>query len=135
MRQAVVTLLSFVVFTAAGRSLLLFFEPPHPIRLHVRWSAAVDDPTRATLEQQLALTGPELKEGTTWLYTLQDPTRDIIRAVVQHPQVEDTQHVDRERFRPSFNEDAPRKALYYGAAIGLGGTLVMLLWLRRDSAD
>lgn len=131
LRGGGVLLVSFLVLAAAARSVLLYFEPPHPIRVHVRWAPVVDAVQRAQLEQQLSLTLPEFREGTTWLYFLPVPSTDAIRAIVQHPSIEDTQHVDRVRFRPSFNEDAPRRALYYGAVAGGFGSLIVLFWLSR----
>lgn len=131
LRGGGVLLVSFLVLTAAARSVLLYFEPSHPIRVHVRWTSDVDDLRRAQLEQQLSLTLPEFREGTTWLYFIPVPSTDAIRAIVQHPNIEDTQHVDRVRFRPSFNEDAPRRALYYGAVAGGFGSLLVLFWIAR----
>jgi len=130
-RGALLLVVSFLVLAAAARSILLYFEPPHPIRVHVRWTGDVDEVRRASLEQQLSLTLGEYREGSTWLYVLPSPTTEAIQALVQHPNVEDTQHVDRVRFRPSFNEDAPRRALYYGAVAGGFGSLIVLFWVIR----
>ncbi len=132
LRGILLVVVSFSALTAGARGIMLYFEPPHPIRLHVRWKPDVDAGTRAQLEQQLSLTKPELQEGTTWLYVLPSPTTEAIRTVVQHPSVDDTQHVDRVTFRPSFREDAPRRALYYGAIAGGFGTLVVLLFVVRQ---
>lgn len=133
-RAVLLLIVSFVVLAAVSRSVLLYFEPPHPIRVHVRWSADVDDAQRARLEQQLSLTQPEFREGRTWLYVLPVPSEDAIRAIVQNPKVEDTEHVNRLRFRPSFNEDAPRRALYYGIVAGGFGSLIVLFWVSRKVA-
>ncbi len=131
----VTVLLSFVIIAGVARSVLLWFDPPHPIRLHVRWHPDVDASRRGELERQLELSQGELKEGTTWLYTLQTPSKEAIRAIVQHPSVDDTAHVNRVKFRPGLKEDPERRALYYGAGVGGAGSLVTLLWLaaRRRS--
>ena len=130
-RGVLLLLVSFVALSALARGVMLYFDPPHPIRLHVRWKPGTDDAARAQLEQQLALSRPEFKEGSTWLYYLDMPSADAIRAVVQHPMVEDTAHVDRVKFRPSLKEDAPRRALYYGTMAGGFGSLLVVFWVIR----
>jgi len=126
---AVTLILSFVVIAGIARGVLLWFDPPHPIRLHVRWRPDVDAVRRGELEQQFGLSLGELKEGTTWLYTLATPSEDAIRTIVQHQSVDDTAHVDRVKFRPGLKEDRERRALYYGAGVGGAGSLITLFWL------
>jgi hypothetical protein len=80
--------------------------------VHVRWSAAVDAPTRAGLEKQFGLTGGTFDSGQTWLYFLTTPSAENIRALVHSPAVEDTHHIDRQQFLVSAA--APRRGPYIG---------------------
>jgi hypothetical protein len=80
--------------------------------VHVRWSAAVDAPTRAGLEKQFGLTGGTFDSGQTWLYFLTAPSAENIQALVQSPAVEDTHHIDRQQFLVSAA--APRRGPYIG---------------------
>ena len=104
------------------------YAPPHPIRVHVRWRPLVTASERAVLEGQLGLASPELEEGTTYKYVVA-PDRATLRALVEHPAVEDTAHVHRTKFRPSFREDPVRQRAYASA---LAAALVApLIWWRR----
>ena len=81
--------------------------------MHVRWAAAVDERTRAGLEQQFSLTGGTFDSGQTWIYFLTSPSADNIRALVHSPSVDDTHHIDRQQFRVSAA--APRRGPYIGS--------------------
>ncbi len=131
LRICATLLLSFVVSAGIARSVLLWFDPPHAIRLNVRWRSDVDVTRRSELERQLGLTLGEFREGTTWLYTLPTPSTEAIRAIVQHPSVDDTAHVNRVKFRPALREDPQRRALYYGACVGGAASLMTLFWVAR----
>ena len=80
--------------------------------VHVRWSAAVDAPTRAGLEEQFGLTGGTFDSGQTWLYFLTAPSAENIQALVQSPAVEDTHHIDRQQFL--ISPSAPQRGPYIG---------------------
>ena len=99
------------VLAAATYAVLRFNFERAPV-VHVRWSAAVDAPTRARLEKQFALTGGTFDSGQTWVYFLTTPSADNIRALVQSPAIEDTHHIDRQQFLVSAA--APRRGPYIG---------------------
>ena len=128
--------ISFVVIGLLSAGALLWLEPPHPVRLHVRWTSDVDDARRGELERQLKLSRGQLSEGNTFAYDLDPPTTEVIRAIVQHPNVDDTAHINRIRFRPSFEQDRQRRSIFYGVLGGGAGAVAVLLWLakRRHSA-
>jgi len=99
------------VFAAATYAVLRFNFERAPV-VHVRWSAAVDDRTRAGLEQQFALTDGTFDSGQTWVYVLTTTSADNIRSLVQSPAVEDTHHIDRQQFLVSAA--APQRGPYIG---------------------
>src|SRR5688572_3963879 len=100
-----------LALAAATYAALRFNFERAPV-VHVRWSAAVDERTRAGLEQQFSLTGGTFDSGQTWIYFLTSSSADNIRALVQSPAVEDTHHIDRQQFRVSAA--APRRGPYIG---------------------
>ena len=65
--------------------------------IHVRWHAEVTDAERLRLEAQFLLRG-ERREDRTFGYDLLDDARANIQALVAHPAVEDTHHIDRGNF-------------------------------------
>ena len=132
-RVAGILVVSFVVIGLLSAGVLLWLEPPHPVRLHVRWTADVDDARRVELERQLHLQNARLSEGTTFVYNL-DPSTEAIRAIVHHPNVEDTAHINRIRFRPEFEQDRQRRSIFYGVLGGGAGSVAFLLWLVRRRA-
>ena len=91
----------------------------------MRWNDRVTDARRTTLEQQLHLTAGHLVDGMTWAYTLDQPSTGTIRAVVQHDEVADTEHVNRLRFRPAFAYDRSRRVIVF--AVAIGGVCALLL--------
>jgi hypothetical protein len=101
-----------LLLAAAAYAVLRFNFERAPV-VHVRWAAAVDERTRAGLEQQFGLTGGTFDSGQTWVYFLTSPSADNIRALVQSPAIEDTHHIDRQQFRVSAA--APRRGPYIGS--------------------
>lgn len=63
--------------------------------IYVRWRPAVDARTRAVQEQIHGLEVQELDGDTTYRYTLTDPSRENLRALVANPNIEDTAGFDR----------------------------------------
>ena len=63
--------------------------------IKVRWVETVGDTDRAVLERELGLERAEHDVETTWQYRVPDASQDRLRAIVSHPQVEDTQGFDR----------------------------------------
>jgi len=111
-RYAVAVACAALLLAAAAYAVLRFNFERAPV-VHVRWAAAVDERTRAGLEQQFGLTGGTFDSGQTWVYFLTSPSADNIRALVQSPAVEDTHHIDRQQFRVSAA--APRRGPYIGS--------------------
>src|SRR5688500_16385212 len=115
----------------------LFLGPPGAI-VHVRWQPGLDATPRGNLERQFRLTQGVQLDGRTWRYNLADVSSDNIRAIVDHPAVEDTQDIDRPNY--AITESATRTAraqrfsangdLVVGsidaASIALAGTAVLL---------
>jgi hypothetical protein len=127
--------ISFVVIGLVSAGLMRWLEPPHPVRLNVRWTADVDDARRGELERQLRLTRPRHSEGATFIYQLDVPSTDAIRTIVQHPSVDDTAHINRSRFRPEFEQDRERRSIFYGVLGGGVGAVAVLLWLAKRRSE
>jgi hypothetical protein len=85
--------------------------PVQPVPINIRWSGDVDDARRQNLERQFHLIEGQRTEGTTWAYVLTDPSTENIRAIVRHPDVDDTAYVDRTEFQPTIAVDRTRRVL------------------------
>ena len=86
--------------------------------VHVRWEASLEASARQELEARFRLADAELLDGSTWRYDLVDPSRDIIRALVRNPAVDDTHHIDRSSFTPDDTERTSRRSrIAYGSAL------------------
>ena len=107
----------FVAVAAASAALLVRTFETLPVRLNVRWTAE-GVTHRERLEGELKLEQGSKQEGTTWTYSLSDGSTENIRAVVQHPAVDDTAHVDRTRFQPEGVDLIERKARRFGILMG-----------------
>ena len=70
-------------------------QPPPPPKINVRWIPGVDADRRRVLEERFRLVPREEVAPTTWQYALTDVSRANISALVQHPDVEDTNNIDR----------------------------------------
>jgi hypothetical protein len=126
-RIAGVFVAAFVVCTAAAAAVLSLTLSTAPPPIHVRWKPATSEAERAELERGFGLTNGEFTEGTTYAYLLTDTSTANIRALVQHPQVDDTANVNRIRFRPSFANDRQRRVIFF-SVVG-GGILSVLVML------
>ena len=80
--------------TGLDRSILPV-PPPPPPKINVRWLAGIDADRRRVLEERFRLVPQEEVAPTTWQYALTDVSRANISALVQHPDVEDTNNIDR----------------------------------------
>jgi len=128
--RAVATLIvAFLVIGAASWPVLRWLDPPHDVRLNVRWKADVDAARRGRLERQFKLTRGERTEGTTWTYYLTDASTENIQAMVQHPSVDDTAHINRVKFRPEFSQDRDRQAIFHALIGGAVGAVAAVAWL------
>ena len=86
-------------------SLVRALGPPLAPRVHVRWADAVSDAQRLQVEKRLALVNGQQLENRTWQYDLMDVSPSSVRALIDHPSVEDTHHID--RVKGVVNADAP----------------------------
>lgn len=68
---------------------------PRGAVVHVRWQPATETSARQNLETTFRLTERQQLDDHTWRYNLIDPSSNNIRAIVSHPAVEDTHHIDR----------------------------------------
>src|SRR5688572_10157622 len=96
------------------------YQPP---RIHVRWSASVVSSTRTALEARHQLRDPQHDSGRTWSYVLADTSTAAIQRLLLDPAVEDTQNIDRPRFR-LIDADPPGALdgpfwLLWAAALGV----------------
>ncbi len=125
---------AFVVVTALAWGILALAWPVAPVDIHVRWKAGVTDADRAELERRFGLTNGQQSEGTTWAYQLTDTSTSNIQSLIQHERVDDTQHLNRVRFRPEFAQDRSRQVLASSLAVGAIGSLALLLLAGRRTA-
>ena len=123
-----VLLAVWVVLTMVVPALTYRTPIPRPA-INVAWTAGVDDQQRATLEARFHLTDGDFRGGHLWTYSIADTTRANVAALVRHPGVEDTQHIDRQSFTVDGAESSLRRALAT-VPIGLAmSTFVVLCWL------
>ena len=118
---------AFVVMTAAAAGVLSLTLSRDPVPVHVRWKRGTSDAERAALEQRFHLTEGVVTKGTTRAYLLADTSTGNIRAMVQHPSVEDTADVNRLRFRPAFAHDRDRRLIVFSVVAGALGAVAVLL--------
>ena len=124
---------AFVVITAVAWGTLSLVRPQPPVNIHVRWTADVIDGERVQLESRFRLTAGRHAEGTTWAYELADTSTANIRAIVQARQVDDTEHLNRIRYRPVFADDRVRQNIVYAVAVGAVGSVVLLMLVGRTA--
>ena len=121
-----VLVVAFLVITAAAAGVLSVTLSRRPVPMHVRWKPGTSDAERTALEQRFHLTEGVVSEGTTRTYLLADTSTGNIRAMVQHPSVEDTADINRIRFRPAFAYDRERRLIFFSVlAGGLGAVAVL----------
>ena len=108
--------------------------------IHVRWHAEVTDAERLELEAQFLLRG-ERREDRTFGYDLLDDAQANIQALVEHPAVEDTHHIDRGNFTlaasAEFGESrtgwawrwgVERQLLWAAGLLLLSGSILLVPW-------
>jgi hypothetical protein len=89
--------------------------PERPVPVKIRWKADVGTAERAQLEQRFHLSTDYQSDVATWAYWLSDTSTPNIRAIVQDPRVDDTDHVNRVKFRPAFAYDRSRRLIFFSA--------------------
>jgi hypothetical protein len=99
---------------------------PRAADVHAEWRPFVSDAVRQQLEAQFRLEHPvKLADTYSWRYTLTDPSVANIQALVTHPAVADTHHIDRSRY--TLEPTAPRMShTVVGAADSLAALLLAL---------
>ena len=136
-RQGRFSLIAACALLALVMPALIYRMPILPPAVNVAWSPAVDDQQRATLEARFHLTDGDFRGGRVWSYRIADTTRANVGALVHHPDVADTQHIDRR----SFAVDGASGPLWRAAStlpIGLVvSTFAVLCWvfIRRTWSD
>ena len=123
---------AFAVVTGLAWGMLSLIWPDAPVQIHVRWKPELTDAQRIELERRFRLTDGEYSEGTTWAYQLADSSTSNIRAIVQHERVDDTEHLNRVRYRPEFAQDRSRQILAYSVATGGMGSVLLLVLAARS---
>jgi hypothetical protein len=123
-RIAGVFVAAFAIAAAAAAGVLSLTLSSDPVPIHVRWKAGVSEAERTELEQQFGLTEGDFREGTTYAYRLANTSTDNIRALVQHPRVDDTAELNRIRYRPRFSNDRQRRLMVFSV---VGGGIVSLI--------
>jgi hypothetical protein len=123
-----VALIAIWVAAALVVPALVYRVPIPPPGINVAWSPAVNDQQRATLETRFHLTDGDHRGGALWSYRLADITRSNVAALVQHPDVEDTEHIDRQSFTV-YGASGPLWRAVSTIPIGLAiSTLAVLCW-------
>lgn len=105
--------------------------------VNVRWSAGVAAEEQTRLERSFFLGEgkPHADDERTWRYVIEDASSANLRAIVEHPAVEDTQNILRDRFElehlpePLFTHVS--RALPGSAALAL---LFAALWHGRPAS-
>lgn len=123
-RIAGVVVAAFAIATAAAAGVLSLTLSSEPVPIHVRWKQGMSDVERTDLERQFGLTAGEFREGTTYAYRLANTSTDNIRALVQHPRVDDTAELNRVRYRPRFSNDRQRRLMVFSV---VGGAIISLV--------
>ncbi len=94
--------------------------------INVRWSSGVDEAQRAELEARFGLANGTPLEPPTWSYQLENTNRSNVSALVAHPDVADTQKIDRRTFEV---EGAASAWDILPMALSMGFGLSAALWL------
>ena len=121
-RVAVWLLLAAIIPAAVYR------VPIAPPNINVNWAPSVSDAQRAELEATYHLSDGDFRGGRLWTYLAHDTTRDNIAALVRDPRVEDTEHVDRQRFTVD-GASGPLARAISTLPIGLAASALVMLGL------
>ena len=128
-RQGRSRLIAMWALLALVVPVLTYQMPVPPAVVNVAWSSAVDDQQRATLEARFHLTDGDFRGGSLWTYEIADTTRANVGALVGHPDVEDTYHIDRQTFAVD-GASGPLWRAVSTLPIGLGvSTFAVLAWV------
>ena len=108
---------------------------PRTEQVSVRWTSGLEEARRVALEAQFSLMDAEPKPDATdeenvWNYRLRDRSVDNVRRIVTHPDVRDTQHIDRSTFtveaQPPPPGDHPVLGVLYVTWIQYPGMVLLI---------
>ena len=102
-RLFVVAVVATAVILSFAGAYYLTYEPAPLVR--VRWREGLPPERRAELERRFLLVRPVLHEGRTFSYDLLDTRHSNVAELLEHPDAEDTDHIDRATATVPF--DAP----------------------------
>jgi hypothetical protein len=94
-------LVASMIATVLAWGLLSLTFPVAPVDIHVRWAPDVTEARLAEFERRFGLRDRTQTDPRTWRYRLANPSTANIRALVQAEQVEDTDGLDRNTYRPA----------------------------------
>ena len=127
-----------VAIVLAAVSLALLW-PDHeavkvPAPVYVVWKPDVTETARTEIERQFSLKdGQARPDEGYWTYDLADTSRANIKALVEHPSVAETYHIDRATFdvehKPGDWRRYPTAAVLLATALGLWAIGFVLPWL------
>lgn len=123
------------------------FERAAPV-VNVRWRDDLDAGERQRIEQELFLEAGE-PAGDSWRYDLAWPAASNIAAIIQHPEVIDTHHLDRARNRLAADVAFGRSHVWWVGPFkgargraqfrylfgAIGALTLMCAWLARRAAE
>jgi hypothetical protein len=107
----------------------LVVAPAFAPRVNVRWAEGVDEAARTNAERQLNLLAGAQLDGRTWAYDLADASPQAVAAVVAHPSVEDTHHIDRSS--RVVTADAPQGTTRIRGGLSLLREAILAPWVSR----
>ena len=100
------------------------YGPPGAL-VNIRWQPSVDAAERQRLETEWQLVDGHEVSPSTWSYELTAPSEGRLRAIVEHPAIADTHHIDRHRY--TLAPDAPRTTARRHGLITAGGAVAVNL--------
>jgi len=128
------------ILALTGSVALIALWPDHPpvprtASVNVRWTPELPDARRAALERQFGLIGGERTANSSsdvnvWGYRLNDLSYENVKALVTHPDVVDTNDIDRATF--TVPAQVPRRdhqfvGVEYAAWLQYPGTLLLVV--------
>ncbi len=128
-RQVGVLGLTSALILAVIGYLHLFVAPSLAPRVNIRWVENVSGAARADIERQLKLQAGARLDGTTWAYDLGDPSPPGVEAIVNHPSVDDTYHID--RALRVVSSDAPSGTTRLRGGLSALRDAAIVPWLAR----
>ncbi len=115
-RAGILTLLAAGIVALANP---IVFGSPQKL-IHIQWRNP-GNPDRPALEQQFRLAEATQIAETTWSYLPGDTSVEMLRTIVRHPEVADTDGIDRKRFVLKRNPLTPRRGGLLPSVGRIGG--------------